>query len=254
MNLPDRSIDSIDDVLFQLDAIIETETSKNSYAGIFAYLYRRTTAQIKKGIEQGRFEHAERMTHFDIYFAGLYLDAYQQFKNGGACPASWRICFESSDEPLTIVQHLMMGMSTHIRFDLGVAACMIMDNQPIQDLRNDFMTVNDILFELVDEIQHRLGRASKLVRFLDKMGGQSDERFICFNMAAARQASWKTALELAEQQADARKQYIKQLDQMVYQQNAVIRKPPVAWMRMMLRITYLWETKDVRKIVKQLQQ
>lgn len=245
---------SIDAVLRELDAIIDTETAKNSYAGIFAYLYRRTTAQIKTGIEQGRFEHAERMVAFDIQFAGLYLDAYQRYQEGKPCPASWRICFESSDEPLTIIQHLMMGMSTHIRFDLGVAACMIMGDQPMQELRHDFMTVNDILFELVDEIQQRLGRASKLVRLIDQAGGQRDERFICFNMATARHASWHTALELAQLSGTSRQAFIDRLDQEVHGQNQLIKRPDALWMRMMLYLTSLWETKNVQRILIQLRQ
>ena len=46
---------TIDDVLRQLDQIVEQTISADNYLCAFAYVYRRTTAEIKQAIEDGRF-------------------------------------------------------------------------------------------------------------------------------------------------------------------------------------------------------
>ncbi|SDE74174.1 hypothetical protein SAMN04487992_103202 [Cellulophaga baltica] len=47
---------TIKEVLVVLDTIIEECIAKNSRLGLFAYLYRRTTAEILKEVERGSFE------------------------------------------------------------------------------------------------------------------------------------------------------------------------------------------------------
>ena len=49
LNLPDPQ--SIDEILLELDKIIDECVANRSYQSIFAYIYRRTTAEIKKGIQ-----------------------------------------------------------------------------------------------------------------------------------------------------------------------------------------------------------
>ncbi|MDZ7719274.1 MAG: DUF5995 family protein [Balneolaceae bacterium] len=69
---------TIDDVLAELGAIIELTVEEDSPLGIFAYVYRRTTAKIAEGLDQGRFEDAGRMEQFDVCICPpLYLLNFQ---------------------------------------------------------------------------------------------------------------------------------------------------------------------------------
>ena len=134
---------SIDQVLIELDKIIETSIDQGDYLAIFGYVYRRTTAQIKAEILAKSFEDNERMEKLDVIFANRYLDAYHRFMNQQTLSKSWLVSFEARYEKLTILQHLLLGMSAHINFDLGIAAAQTAHNQNIKALKNDFMKVNE---------------------------------------------------------------------------------------------------------------
>ncbi len=136
---------TIDGVLQQLDAIIETARAENSALGYFAYVYRRTTAAIKQAIDAGRFVDNGRMEVFDVSFANLYLEAYEQYHCGDPCAASWQLAFAAALERKAFLQHVMLGMNAHINLDLGVAAGSLMKGKDLNDLEEDFRRVNDIL-------------------------------------------------------------------------------------------------------------
>jgi len=80
---------TIDEVLLELDLIIENSLKENSFIGIFAYVYRRTTAQIKAEIESQTFEDNVRLEKFDVSFANFFIDAHQQYKLNKPISASW---------------------------------------------------------------------------------------------------------------------------------------------------------------------
>jgi hypothetical protein len=149
---------TIDEVLEQLDAIIADSVKNNDPLGFFAYIYRRTTAQIKQAILAKKFEDNERMEKFDVLFANKYLDAYRDFHNGSAVCSPWVVAFDVKTDKLTILQHIILGMNAHINYDLGMSAAEFSEGGPTDSLKNDFMKVNDVLASLVDELQVKVGR------------------------------------------------------------------------------------------------
>ncbi len=72
---------TIDDVLNQLDHIVEQTAAADNYLCAFAYVYRKTTAEIKHAIEEGRFEDPKRMEKMDVAFANYYIKAFFNFQN-----------------------------------------------------------------------------------------------------------------------------------------------------------------------------
>ena len=89
---------SIDQVINELDIIVDRSVQDNNYLGIFAYVYRRTTAQIRQAIVDKQFEDNERMEKMDVNFANKYLNAYRKFNNNESCSKSWSIPFRVKDE------------------------------------------------------------------------------------------------------------------------------------------------------------
>lgn len=184
--LMDNQARTIEDVLNELDSIIEDSVKENNRLGIFAYIYRRTTAQIKQAIADKRFEDNERMEKMDVTFANLYLTAYKNFFSDKTISKSWMIAFQAKNQKLTIIQHIILGMNAHINLDLGVAASEIMPPDKIDDLKNDFMLVNQILKDLINEMQYRVSRVSRTMFLLDWIGQNEDEKIINFSIVKAR--------------------------------------------------------------------
>ncbi|NIR65754.1 MAG: hypothetical protein GWN00_24945 [Aliifodinibius sp.] len=86
--------------------------------GYFAALYRKVTIRVKE-----EFEDPERMERLDVLFANRYLEAFEQYHTRKETTVSWKLAFDTCKRWRPIVlQHLLLGMNTHIRLDLGVAA------------------------------------------------------------------------------------------------------------------------------------
>lgn len=245
---------TIEEVLSQLDEIIAETVADNNYLGIFAYVYRRTTAAIKQAIEEKRFEDNERMERFDVKFANYYLDAYKSFKANKALSKSWLISFENRNECLTIMQHLMLGMNAHINLDLGITAGLFDPKGDIEDLKTDFMRVNDILKELTDEMQLKVSRSSYLIGLLDKLAKKKDEQVANFSIVQARQQAWRFACNLAEMEAGEHAVAIEKADLLVAKIAEALIKPRSWVVRQVLAQISSLEEKNVKIIIQQLQQ
>lgn len=240
---------TIGEVLNELDQIIETSIEQKDKLAIFAYVYRRTTAQIKTEIENQSFEDNARMEKFDVIFANRYITAYRQMTSGARPTESWNTAFEVRNEPLTILQHLMMGMNAHISFDLGIAAAEVAPGNQIQALKADFMKVNDILAKLVDEMQLRISKVSSALFLLDWVGGTKDEKFASFSIRGARQVAWTIACQLAAMDGSEQLEKINRVDRDIAKINERISAPRSRMVRMILRVIRFFEIKETGQIL-----
>ncbi|WP_107039059.1 DUF5995 family protein [Brumimicrobium mesophilum] len=243
---------TIQQVLDQLDVIIEDCIANNSRLGLFAYIYRRTTAEIAAEIALGNFENNQRLEDMDVVFANLYLDAYKDYKNGQLVSTSWAFAFDQENEPLTILQHIMLGMNAHINLDLGVATASTMSGQEILEIEADFNKVNDILFQIVNEMQDRLSRVTPMMFILDWLGKNNDEKAIDFSMRKARQQSWNSANLLWSLGGENNKETINNLDNLVLKLSQVVKAPKSKFLRFLLKFMHKFETKEVNVILTRL--
>lgn len=243
---------SINEVLIQLDEIIEESITSNSRMGLFAYIYRRTTAEIAAEISLGSFEDNQRLEVLDVEFANLYLDAYNAYKNNQPLSKSWAYAFDQVEEPLTILQHIMMGMNAHINLDLGVSTATIMHSKDIQEIEADFNKVNDILFQIVDEMQDRLSRVSPFMFILDWLGQTNDEKVIDFSMRKARQQSWNTANLIWAIEDEKQQGAIDGIDDLVLKLSEQVKAPKSKFIAYILQFMHRLETKQVASIISKL--
>lgn len=237
------------EVLDELDSIIASAITDNSFLGIFAFVYRRVTAQIKNEIELGNFEDNERMELFDVIFANRYIDAVRNHKNNQPVSQAWKIAFDCQKDSLSITQHLLIGMNAHINLDLSIAASVVMQGKRIQDLQHDFDRINEILAGLTNEVQSKLGNVSKLVFILDVIGKNTDEKILDFSMKKARGFAWKNAVQLSAL-SDADKQVrIGHIDNVVLALGECIKAPRSIFVQLILKVIQYFEVKEVAKVM-----
>jgi len=240
---------TIQEVLNQLDIIMEEAITTNNRLGLFAYVYRRTTAEILKEVQLGSFEDNALLERLDVAFANLYLDAYKKYRNNEPVSKSWKFAFANSAEPLTILQHILLGMNTHINLDLAIATSDVMRGREIPEISNDFERVNDILFRIVNELQDRLSRVSPLLFLLDMVGKNSDEKIIDFSMRRARQQSWNNANLLWGLGPEHQDKAIDTIDNAVLKISKVIKSPRSGFIGFLLRLIRKFEHKEVSGII-----
>ena len=117
---PVRTLDSIDDVLAALDAVIARAIDERSRVGYFAAIYRKVTAKIAEGIASGLFDDGDQMERFDITFADRYLAALDGYRTGRTVTRSWELAFDAADAKRHIVlQHLLVGAIAQLHHAIG---------------------------------------------------------------------------------------------------------------------------------------
>lgn len=191
------SINTIDEVIAELDTIILDSELNNDPSGYFAALYQKVTVKVKEGIASGIFDDGARMENLDVIFAKRYLTAYFAFRNNKPVTVSWQIAFELTTElKLIVLQHLLLGMNAHINLDLGIAAAEVSKGENISGLKNDFNKINEILSSLVHDVQDDLSAVWPVLKYILKWTGKVDDYLVDFSMKLARNGAWKFAGQL----------------------------------------------------------
>lgn len=243
---------TIDEVIIQLDGIIDQTVEADNFLCAFAYVYRQTTIEVKKGIETGRFEDGPRMEKMDVIFANLYISAYNNYQTSTSISRSWKYAFDAKKDNISLVQHILLGMNTHINMDLSIAAASVCDGKNIIDFKNDFMIINKILSELTNTMQKGLGRVSFMMRLLDFFGFRNDEKVINFSIKKARGFAWLNAVELSLLQGAKRNIRINEIDLRVLELSQMIKQPPGKFLNLMLKFITLFEEKNAKEIINKL--
>ncbi|MGO4918788.1 DUF5995 family protein [Maribacter spongiicola] len=238
----------------QLDNIILDAIENNNRIGYFAFLYRRVTAEILKEVQLGNFEDNARMETFDVTFANYYLDAYNGYSNQQPISKSWQFAFDTKNETLTILQHIMLGINTHINLDLGLAASTTMNGLEISAIKKDFNTVNTILGNIVNEMQDRLSRVSPLLFLLDLAGKNTDEEIINFSLKKARELSWYNANLLWGLGTLHQDTAIQQMDTTVLSLGEFIKAPKSKIVMYALQFLGKFEEKNVGRVISRLRE
>jgi hypothetical protein len=187
---------TINEVLFRLDEIVEDCRISQSRIGYFAILYRQVTRRVKEGILQGEFEDNLRMEKLDVLFAKRFIDAYELWRGGQKPTQSWFLAFEASKNSSHLVlQHLFLGINAHINLDLGISASETMAGKNIAEIEGDFNKINAVLAELVDGVKANISTVSPVFGWLMPLAKGRDEMLLNFSIQLARNGAWKFAGE-----------------------------------------------------------
>lgn len=245
-------MNTIAEVLTELDHIIAHCVARNSRQAFFAILYRQMTAAVKAGIENGAFQDGNRMEQLDVVFAKRYTDAWYSYEENKPIGLSWQKAFEASQQPLTVIQHLLLGINTHINLDLAIAAAQIAPGQSIFDLEADFNSINEVIADLSGSMQQKLETICWPMKMLSRLAKGSDKAVLNFSIEKARKAAWANAVALALANDQFDNAHIHQVESTVAQLGQKIVSPgrTAQWV---LAPIQLFETKDFALIVKTLQ-
>ncbi len=235
------------EVLQYLDTIISRCRQQNSRIGYFASLYKAMTLGVQTAIEQGVFEDGPRMERLDVAFANRYLEAYTQFSNGQIATHAWMHAFNAaSQDKLTVVQHLLLGINAHINLDLGIAAAAITTPDTIPELQHDFQQINNVIANISALLQRRLKQISWPVLFLSALDPQRSDALINFSIQKARDMAWSNALLLSAAPDTADAAIIQATDNVIARVATGIQNPG-GLTRLLVKGIMLFESKDVAK-------
>ena len=102
-----------------------------------------------------------------------------------------------SDNSELVIQHLLLGMNAHINLDFGIATSFVMKGFLLENIHNDFNTINSILASMIDNIEACLTKINPLMRLLNLNIYKYDEMLVQFSITTARDGAWSFAQELS---------------------------------------------------------
>lgn len=246
------ALNTIDDVIEALDAIIIQCEAENDTAGYFAVLYRKVTNRVKTGIANNEFEDGARMEKLDVIFASRYLDAYHAWKLNQPITAPWKKAFDITTSYWPIMlQHLLIGMNAHINLDLGIAAAEVSAGKNINDLQNDFNKINTILSSLVAEVQNGLAEIWPGLKWILQRTNKVDDFMVDFSMQLSREGAWKFAVSLAACEQKNLKNMIDARDIIVADKSKIITYDGF-WASLILGIIRIGERGTIKQKIEKL--
>jgi hypothetical protein len=240
---------SIDEVIIHLDNIIDWSKRKKSRIGYFAALYRSMTKAVKQGIANNNFTDSKRMELLDIVFANRYLQAWDAYVNKQKCTNAWCATFDACDKNnLIVLQHLILGINTHINLDLGIAAAETCPGDKIHALKGDFEKINGVIASLIQDVQDDLSKVWPPLFFLERIANDREDAVLNFSIDVARKASWNNALVLAKASGVNRENHVRLMDNSVVCLANRVINPGLA-VRFILSPVLRMENKNVAQII-----
>lgn len=240
---------TINEVLTHLDNIIDWSRNRQSRIGYFAILYRKMTAAVRDGIDNNSFAGSARMARLDVIFANRYLQAWDAYVNEKPCPNAWCAAFDAAEKKnLIVLQHLILGINTHINLDLGIAAAECCPAGQIHDLKNDFEKINSVIASLTQSMQDTLAQIWLPMRAINKITDKQQDAVINFSINMARKVSWNNAVVLATRKEEDKKNYIERMDADVVCIAKRVKNPGLM-ISLMLAIIRIRETKSVSAVM-----
>lgn len=237
---------SISDVLIELDKIIHECKQLNSRIGYFASLYRRMTAAVLEGVHRNHFDDATRMEKLDVIFAKRFTSAYYDYRQQKPVTKSWLYVFDKSNDHMMVLQRLLLGINTHINLDLGIAAAQSVEGYPIASLQSDFDKINDTISSLLAEVQTDLGEVCYPMRLMKRINMRNIDTVINFSVSLARKSAWIHAVALHDLRPSDKESYINKLDYSVLQLAKLIANP--SWSTsLLIKSIQWWEEKSKAK-------
>ncbi len=197
-----KDAQSIDEVIEKLQKLIDTAIKEESRTGYFISLYCMVTMAVRDAIYAKRFHDNERMHKLDVIFANYF------FKNSTYHNTVWFSFFSARNiSSYVISQHLLLGMNAHINYDLAQAV--VDTKEPLtKEYLEDYLLINEILYQQVDKIQDKLAKSSFFIRLFDLLGLGFDESYVDFSMIKARNEAWANAVKLSQMNQKEKEIYL----------------------------------------------
>lgn len=200
----------IDDLITRMRGLLEQlegapGTHHRTY---FLATYLRTTTAVAADLAAGAFVDGDWTERWDLAFAGLYLDAVEQWSAGRDVAAPWQVAFGAAQdgERLPPLRHVLLGMNAHINYDLPQALLAVITDDEFDDPA--LMARRRADHEHIDEIlAHRVRDEDRELRKVERPGDRTllDRALTPFNrratrqfLAEARAKVWRNAVLLSQ--------------------------------------------------------
>lgn len=198
---------TVEELLVRMDTLLAPLEAARDPRRHFLATYRRTTLAVDAEIRRGAFVDGPWVERWDVVFAGLYLDALEQWNGSRTAPEPWAVAFRAAEqtERLPPLRHVLLGMNAHVNYDLPQSLLATITDSEFADAAlvhrraRDHEHIDEILAARVDAEDRELvaveapGDRTWLDRALKPFNQAGTRRFL----REARGKVWRNAQLLA---------------------------------------------------------
>lgn len=187
------------EALLRMEAIDAALPAEDGLA-CFNRMYLGVTTQVAGRVSQNFFADTAFLTHLDVKFANLYLDAVNTLViSPQNLPEAWAPLLESRGAPgIEAIQFALAGMNAHINNDLPlalVATCAELGTAPDDGYHHaDYQKVDQLLDQAEQSVRQSF--ESGLVLAADRHLQAVANLVANWSITTARAVAWNTALGL----------------------------------------------------------
>lgn len=152
----------VDELLVRFEAsyaLLLADDEKRHFHG----LSLRNTRAVKAEIDRAGFLNVEWVGRWVVAFANCYLDALEEWERAGTSPGPRQLAFEAARDPaIPPLRHQLVGLNTHLNFDLPQALLAVMSDEDWADpafvarRHSDFTHIDTIVVRRVPEEYRKL--------------------------------------------------------------------------------------------------
>ncbi|MEL6537420.1 MAG: DUF5995 family protein [Bacteroidota bacterium] len=209
---------------------------QNHPLGYFAALYAKVSREIEEYLDQGKFQNPELFTKMDLLFVTRYLQAMDAYLHGKETTLVWKVAIRGAEKARpTVLQHLLAALNAHVNLDLPAASAQAAPGALIDDFEQDFMTVNAILYSMMERVQTDLGEVFKPLKHWNRWVGNMDDKVLKVGLYGARSLAWKQAEQFAHSNAKDFARLLNHLDIRFEEIGRAIIRPKRWWVRLGMR-------------------
>lgn len=209
-----------DPVVLKMQNMVQNWETAGDKRAIFLRCYSLMTHNMLVALEQKRFKDPVWVGQLLERFASYYFVALESFeRQDGRTPAVWHLAHHASQQPNTMtVQHLLIGVNTHINYDLVLCVRDMLrpewaslTPERLAERFSDHCLVNEIIAETTDVVQDTIvEKHTPRLDWVDQLFGAWDEWLISRLITSWRNEVWEQGLELLQKDTDEAEQLYRQ--------------------------------------------
>jgi hypothetical protein len=162
-------------------------------------MYLGVTVNVGEQVTAGFFDDPDFVSHLDVVFANVYLDAVNAVAESEIVPKSWWPLVESrTSTAIEPIQFALAGMNAHINHDLPLAVnktCIDLGTTPSSGSHHaDYERVDELLAEAEQEIRQSF--EAGVVLEADRHAQAVLDLVCSWSVSSARDVAWNTSLVL----------------------------------------------------------
>jgi Family of unknown function (DUF5995) len=191
-------VSSIDEAVARMEAIDAALPSSDGLR-CFNHMYLGVTVKVGEQVTVGFFDDPGFVSHLDVVFANVYLDAVNAVAVSATVPKVWWPLVESRTRTgIEPIQFAFAGMNAHINHDLPLAVnktCLDLGTTPSSGSHHaDYQKVDELLADA--ERQIRQSFEAGIVLEADRHAQAVVDLVCSWSMNSARDVAWNTSMAL----------------------------------------------------------